>query len=448
MLKERLTPEHYATIQKFRAFAEKVFVPLFMVIVGLVIFKPIEQWWSGPEVYKVYLVGNKNDSETQRIFRSIQQETALAKLKIDGREVDVEEKDDKGEIHVAQEIASHLVNGPDTLMVIGHVFSQRTKEILPTYMAGNPPVPVITTRETLPTLMGKVEYCQEPGRYCPLIAMSPTDNDQAQSIVDFAESQGAETFLILREDDDKNTDYIHGLVKCLRARIDADRNKMDAKVTAELLVLDQVSIDAAVDLTISKHPKCIVYIGNFGTGKTYLSALQQQKAKNSQIVYSPITVLTDSSVGQEMLMSDVGSVFASYQLSGEQYLAADNVYGVDSFAMVKQLVRQVDENPIALQTDWHSSLRHLLNMHRVRDARIALIAAMKANADSGQPYVGLNGRKYAYVTPYSRQDSYFHVWRVENHLIAEADSHDGWAKPWPRGVVSASQITKIPSDSH
>jgi ABC-type branched-subunit amino acid transport system substrate-binding protein len=448
MLKEYLSPQLYARLQQLGALAGKIVLPLFMVIVGLVVFKPIEDWWSGPDVYKVYLVGNKNDSETQRIFRSIQGEAALAKLKIDGREVDVEEKDDKGNITVAKEIANHLVTGSDTLMVIGHVFSQRTKQMLPAYMAATPQIPVITTRETLPSLMGRVEYCYKPGRYCPLISMSPTDVDQARSIVDFAESQGAESFLILREDDENNGDYIHGLVKGIRENIVEDRNKMGANVTAEVPILDQVSIDAAVDLTYSKHPKCVVYIGNFGIGRKYITSLRQKGTKNPETPYSPIMVLTDSSVGQDLFMGDIGPVFASYQLSGEQYLAADNVYGVDAFAMVKQLVRQVDEDPLAFETDWRSSLRHFMNVHRVKDARVALIKAMQTNADSGQPYVGLNGRTYIYVNRYSRQDSYFHVWKVDNHQITEADSHDGWAKPWPTGVVAAALTTKISSSSH
>jgi len=437
MLKERLTPQTYARLKQVRALAEKIVVPFLMVIVGLVIFKPIEGWWTGPDVYKVYLVGDKNDAETQRIFRSIQQETALAKLKIDGREVDVEEKDDKGDIKVAQDIATRLVDGPDTLMVIGHVFSERTKEMLPIYMGADPQVPVIATRETYPALLEKVSYCYEPRRYCPLIPMSPTDHDQARSIVDFAESQSAETFLILSEDDKKNVGYINGLVEGLRTNINADREKTGAKVIAELPILDQVSIDAALSLTTSKQPKCIVYIGNFSTGKEYLNLLEEQR-KKSQASYSPLTILSDSSVGQDLLIASIGPVFASYQLSGDQYLAADNVYGVDAFAMVKQLVRQIDEDPLALQTNWHASLRHFLNIHRVVDARVALIQTMQANANSGQPYIGLNGRKYAYLNRYARQDSFFHVWRVENHRIAEADSHDGFAPPWPPGVVPAS----------
>ena len=447
MLKERFTPERYAMILEFRALAGKMFLPLFMVIVGLVIFKPIEQWWSGPDVYKVYLVGNKNDGETQRIFRSFQQETALAKLKIDGREVDVEENDDKGDMKVAQEIANRLVNEPDTLMVIGHVFSQRTKEMLPTYMAADPQVPVITTRETLPSLMGKVDYCLKPGRYCPVIAMSPSDKDQARSIVDFAESQGAETFLILQENDKENAAYIDGLAELLQGDILADRSKK-VELISDVPVLDQVSIDAAVDLTLFKRPKCIVYIGNFATERAYLSSLQEKKAETQQFSYSPMTILTDSSVGQDLLMGNIGPVYASYQLSGEQYLAADNVYGVDAFAMVKQLVRQVGEDSHALETSWSSSLRHLLNMHRVRDARVALIGKMQTNADSGLPYIGLNGRSYVYVNRYLRQDSYFHVWKVESNQIAEADSHDGPSKPWPNGVTPAALITRISKSAH
>lgn len=34
-------------------FREKVLVPLVLVIVGVVFFDPIRDWWVGPKVYKI-----------------------------------------------------------------------------------------------------------------------------------------------------------------------------------------------------------------------------------------------------------------------------------------------------------------------------------------------------------------------------------------------------------
>ena len=72
-------------LKEYGSFAwRQLALPFFMVIVGIVIFQPVERWWTGEDKYIIYLVGNKNDAETQRIFRSIQQEAALAKPSFDG----------------------------------------------------------------------------------------------------------------------------------------------------------------------------------------------------------------------------------------------------------------------------------------------------------------------------------------------------------------------------
>src|ERR1051326_1497594 len=97
---------------------DKVLIKLALLFVGLLILDPLKDWWTGPKQYKIYLVGNGADLETQRVFRGVQEEALLSHLKIDGIDVDVERRDDQGNPSTAKTVAETLKKRSDTLMVV------------------------------------------------------------------------------------------------------------------------------------------------------------------------------------------------------------------------------------------------------------------------------------------------------------------------------------------
>jgi hypothetical protein len=404
---------------------EKVIFPFIMVIVGIVIFQPVERWWTGPDKYIVYLVGNKNDTETQRIFRSIQSEAALTKLRFDGRDVEVEEEDDDGSITTAKQKASEIVGDPRTLLVIGHISSDITKEVLPEYMGAAPKVPVITTRETTPTLMENVNSCFDDKVYCPILSLSPTDDIQATDMFNFAQATGRHAFYIAQEDDPAHRQYTDYLVSQLKDRI------RDTPGTSDLVtfqsILSQKSIDTSLEAIEKYKPSCIFYLGGAETLFRLEKALSDAVTKGQlDKVDRPIIVASDGAVCQMILRRPIDQqLYLTYQLSLEDYLGADSAYGVDAFAVVSRLVSQAGENPDFSGLGFRAYVRNVINMHRVIDARATLSKLMEANAINGTPYPGRGKRQYRYYARYKLFDGQFHVWQLNGGKVGEANANAG-----------------------
>jgi branched-chain amino acid transport system substrate-binding protein len=414
----------------------KIFLQFLIVVVGIVIFDPIKAWWVGPAKYTIYLVGWTENDEVQKMFRAIEDDVALAHLTIDGKEVIVAEESDGGDPAAAGKLATELARRDDTLLVIGHVLTQSTLSALPSYMAAEPPVPVIATRETHPDLLKKVPNCKDPQVYCPFMPMSPTDTDQAQTAVEFALSRNSRKFLIVKANKPRNEEYAANLVEAYQ---DLIREK-GGDLVATTPVTDQVTLDTLFDQLDRYSPDCLFFIGPVETAAQFLRSYTDRitskaAVKPAVIEKAPrLMMFSDSAVGAGLLTAEARfaesmpppndariSVFVTFPLSGEEYRAINNVYGDDAVALVRQLLKKVEDEKLLSKTSW---LRHLISMHRVRDARRAVIHAMEANAKDNTVY-DTPHRKYQYFAKYSLHSLHFHIWRIEGQKTTEADVQDG-----------------------
>jgi hypothetical protein len=416
-----------------RSFGLKVLLQFLLVIVGIVIFDPMKEWWLGPPQYKIYLVGWTENDEVKKMFRTMEDDTSLARLRIDGKDIVVKEENDGGDPSRAKQVATELANRDDTLMVIGHVMSQSTISALPVYMGTQPQVPVIATRETHPDLLKGVTSpdCRSTDVYCAFMPMSPTDTDQAKTAVEFAVLiKHSRTFLIVKDNKPRNEEYA--------ANLSADYAQLiqekHATLVATTPVSDQVSLDAALDQMAKYRPDCVLFIGPVDNAQSFLDALAERvtatrkgpvAAKASEGLHNtPLLLFSDSAVGSGLFsaqarfsdsasaarMSSVGTaVYATFPLSGEEYGDINNVYGDDAVSLAGQLIDEVERENLLPKVSW---FRNLISMHRVRDARAAIVMAMEKNAENSTAYITPH-RKYQYFEKYSLHNLHFHVWEIQ-----------------------------------
>jgi ABC-type branched-subunit amino acid transport system substrate-binding protein len=402
-------------LSKGASLLKKIALQFLLVIVGIVVFKPIEAWWSGPSQYKVYLVGRTANQEIKKMFRTIQDDSALALLKIDGKDIVVGEVNDDGSAGKAQEIAKRLADLPDTLMVIGHVMTQSTMDALPSYMAADPKVPVIATRETHPDLLKRVvsPKCEDKDVYCPFMPMSPTDTDQAQIAIGFAISANhSHRFLIVKDNLPRNQDYADNLIAAYTNEIE-DRH---SELVTHVDVVDEVSRSAAALQISQRMPDCVLYIGPEEHAQMFLDTLRPLLVGQQR---QPLIVLSDSAIG-DLLLGTSTPVYATFPLSGQDYKSIDNVYGDDAFSLVAELVKDVNEWNLLPQV---AKLHHYINMHRVRDARAAIIRAMEYNAKNSAVYETRHG-KFQYYGKYKLLNVHFHIWEIQSGKITEVEDQN------------------------
>ena len=84
-----------------------------------------------------------------------------------------------------------------------------------------------------------------------------------------------------------------------------------------------------------------------------------------------------------------------------------------------------------------SWLRHLAIMHRVVDAREAIIREMHENSNNGRVYVASNGRTYRYVAKYELQNIHFHIWLIKERRITDVDDQDADLRASSGAILAA-----------
>jgi hypothetical protein len=420
--------EDWAKLGKFTW--TSIIIPFGTVIIGIVIFRPLERWWEGPEKYVIYLVGDRNDSEAQKIFTSVLSQVALTKPRFDGRDIEVVQEDDKADFNLAVSKAKEISLDPRTLLVVGHVSGDRTIRTLPEYMRAEPKILVITTRESTPKLLEQIQFCEQGNLYCPLIPLSPTDDVQAANIVTFAQQNGRKKLLILAEKDETHqsyTDYLSGeLADLIR------HHQTNLEYVSTEAITGTVSFDNALSVLDREKPDCLIFVGTAQTLLNFSDRLADHlDAQKVAPADRPMLIASDGAVSEMLWQTPTKGypLYVTHQLSSDQYKEGStrHVYGVDAVAIINQLIEEVGEKPKFdefRELGFLPSIRHIINMHRVTDARMLLTKKMEEHGNGAGFYTGLNGRRYEYHDRYTRFEGYFHVWHIEGRQVAEADEHD------------------------
>jgi len=414
--------------------AEKTVVPFLIVIFGIVFLDPVREWWIGPKQYKVYMVGSEKNEEIKRLFRGINLGSKLQTLQIDDVDVVVEDVDDQGANSVPT--ARDLAGRNDTLLVIGHVSSQRTIDALPVYMQAQPPIPLLATKETNPDLLKKVDWCKGP-LDCPLLQMSPTDDQQAVDTINFAlrrlrpqnQSKPSVRFLVVKQINEANKAYADYLTAKYETLLSSPSYiSKGALHVGTVNIVDAKDIAQTISTIESMEPSCLLYVGNFIIANQFLGLFQEKFPEPST---RPLIMLSDASINPQVLKQGFGAldnVFATYPLSSAEYRETESILGRDASSIVQELIRRAGPHrPMAKIDNWKYEIRRALRMHRVTDARRALSAALEEMVISGDAVTGPTNNSYSFSFPFRRKDANFHVWQIKQRGITEVDQMDAFA---------------------
>ncbi len=375
---------------------------------ALVIGARVTNYFSGPENYKIYVIGQLEvDSDIKDLFEAIK-EGEVPGVSIDTKSVKIEKRDDKGDPHDAEQIAQEIAARNDTLLVVGHVFSTQTQAALPYYRGAQPPIPVILTTETNPNLLPKRVSA---GSCPPAMRLSPTDDDQAIRVASFA-AEKAKNFWVVA--DIANIVYSRYLTAQFVTKI-TDQGKR--------VVLQSTSYNVPPLETLKAHNIDGVFFA--GDRVDALILIRQIRALTAQHVFptaphGPVIILSDWAVDNSLLTlggKEVEGVFLTHPLTAEDYsdrTKGYSAYGRNAITLVQNLIREADREFSRNRRDqdrfyWRKRAR---KMHRVGDARAVLDEVMQQCV--ARP--GLNGTtdcKYQRDADGKEENGFFHVWQAK-----------------------------------
>jgi branched-chain amino acid transport system substrate-binding protein len=349
-------------------FVSKWFVlPLLGALLGAMLIGRIIDWIIGPKAYKVYVVGNFQDSRAANaIWEAILKGGTLGK--IDGIPVELEKANDGGDPLSAQRISADLAGRNDSLLVIGHFASTQTKAALPAYLrTANPPIPVILTTETNPNLSPPKPH---EDTYDPMFRLSPTDDEQAKKAADFAIGKKAHGFWVV--EDLSNPVYSDFLARKFSEHVLEHGSQV-------LLWTNNLSFPP-VQTIKTLNVDWVFFAGSWQDALILLRQLRAMPGGEQVNV-----VLSDASVDQRLIDQGglaIKDVFLTHPMLAEDYNGPSGfgAYGSSASQIVRQLLDGANDQfgQVASANGgfgyWY---RHLLGLRRATDARIVIAALMK-----------------------------------------------------------------------
>ncbi len=378
-------------------------------IVLVIATAAIAPLWNGPDTYKVYFVGALEEKEVKRISDAFVHGGELGK--INGVPVDIEKVDDLGDPASAQQVAADIARRPDTLMVVGHVYSTQTREALPSYLRQvRPTIPVLLTTETNPSLIPPRTALSS---YDPVFRLSPDDAKQAEVAAQFAVSRHAVSFWVV--EDTANPVYSSFLAHQFVQQIHRDPMK---KVLLISTNLNMPSIEVLRSLRIE-------WVFFAGEWQNALILVRQLRAMSAEYKIKGI-LLSDGSVDRRLLElggDDVEGVYLTHPMSVTQYdKEGYSIYGADGFAVVSQLLEETNRRfpqLAARRGGIPYRIRRLLRMRRISDARNALVAEMRMSVQNNHKFLLSDGSDCQFNVEGIRNDATFHVWTISNRQFKQ-----------------------------
>lgn len=414
-----VTPSTPATASTRKPFWPRVWrlltkffvLPLVGVLISGMVIGRVADAIFGPKSYHIYVVGNDSDSDpaTQKLLAAAAAPGRLSST-LAGVPVETAIVDDSGDPSRAATIAQELASKPDTLMVIGHVYSTTTGHALPTYLQADPPIPVFLTTETnpglLPPRVATDEYVP------PVFRLFPTDDDQANVAATFIASNPNSRSVWVVEDT-SNPTYSHYLASTF---VDDVYSKTSMRV---LLWSNNVNLPPyAVDkLGID----WVFFAGDWRNALVLIRQLQAMPGGRK-----PKVLLTDASVDPLLLQyggADVDGIYLLHPMPADVFeKEAYGAVGKEASGLANVLLQKVDGQFTSLATDAAPvgyRLRKWLGLRRVSDARRALAHFMAVAVNNEIVFAVPDGTIGTTVKmgkdknrAVVRKDASFHVWQV------------------------------------
>jgi branched-chain amino acid transport system substrate-binding protein len=397
-------------VATWRFVNRNVLTQVLSAILSLIIVARVTNWWTGPQSYKVYVVGSFNPPEetTLEVWQGF---TAnQLKLTINGVSVVTERANDAGDPKEAAKIAGMLAARNDTLMVIGHVLSTQSQAALPVYLGSEPPVPVILATETNPYVVPSNSPDESP---YPVFRLSPTDDKQAEIAAEFAmEKLGKNRFWIIKNTN--NSTYSSYLASNFQERVvKAGRQVYKITDTDNLPDPDDLR-NASID--------CVFFAGDESHAMMLIDHIESVPWARK-----PRIILSDWSVGPNLIPrtgNKSEGIFLTHPLSADVYNKEQYVwYGKQSHEVVEQLITDASLRFAQALTDKEPVsffFKRILNIHRVADARTAVITIMnERHTFSTTPNI-----TYAFDHYGQSPTSEFHIWQIQKQNFVECEPEE------------------------
>jgi hypothetical protein len=423
-----------------------------------------------PKPYKIYVVADPDiNSETlSKNFQFQEQKPRVAKIGDVDVKVQIEMLADQ-DMETSRKKAEELLARPDTLLVIEHGRSQHIQNSLRTYMAGRPQVPVIATVATEDDLLNQCnESCFDEGwfapvrtgddRFLPLLQLSPTNEVQGRSAVQFASQKNKHRFLVISSDDPINRSYSENMVKAYSDAIAASQ--------AELVGVRKMDNLPNEYYMKTSKPDCVLYVGGLGEAEVLFNRLSGMRLAGVDLM----VILSDSVIESRGTDSNLaafvppspanpdlpqqagvpiiqaarvdhmaGGIWAAsdqphtipveftYQADASDYNSHTSGYAEDAFSIALQLIQDLNERG----GDLRFRIKSFLHMHNVKDARRNLVEIMQQNSMSRTWYRSASGRPYVFKG-HKQYGGMFHVWRLKENPEqpgSEMEDIDNWHPP-------------------
>jgi branched-chain amino acid transport system substrate-binding protein len=296
-------------------------------------------------------------------------------------------------------------------MVVGHGYSTTTKSALPNYLGADPPVPVILTTETNPTLVPSSPNRTGEVVVPPVFRLFPTDDNQAAVAAKFFADQGATKVWVVQ--DTANPTYSEYLARAfLKAAYD-HQPQLKVILWSNNLSLPPYSVEKlGIDWV-------------FFAGDPMNALVLVRQIKALQLAKPPRVLLSDASADKSLVTYGKGElegVYLMHPLSPVVFTQTGyEIVGDEASKLTVDLVAKAHEDFDHLATDTAPvsyRLRKLFGLHRVSDARRAIAQYMSVAVLNGNPLTP--GDSPISMTrangngPVIRKDASFHVWKIEN----------------------------------
>jgi len=483
-LNTRTRREWQWTVRLIREWAAKhtgeiAWAFVFAVLAGYAFAIYIED----PKPYTIYVVADPdtNSEIMSKDFLPEEQKESFAKIGDVRVRVKIETLANQ-EVGTAKQKAIELVAKPDTLLVIQHGRSQHVENSLKTYLGTRPQVPVIATVATDDELLIQCKNdnsCYDEGwfqpaqqdtsRFVPVLQLSPTNEVQGSSAVQFAAQKNKRRFLVVSSNDPVNESYANNMVKAYSVAVYAAH--------AELVGIRKTdSLPSERSFQILK-PDCVLYAGGVGEAQALLNYLAsvQRPSKELMVIFSdsviesrgtdedlaafspmhtgpaftsapdpfviPAAEIKRLPTGRKPMPSTASGLLVhfTYQTDANDYNAHTNGYAEDAFSIAHELIDDLNERG----GDFRFGLKSLLHLHNVTDVRRSLVSIMKQNSVSRTWYKSASGRPYVFEGP-KQYGGLFHVWQLRPSAQpgSKMDDVDNWHLPRV-GAASPDQPKSI-----
>jgi len=180
----------------------------------------------------------------------------------------------------------------------------------------------------------------------------------------------------------------------------------------------------------TNRPDCILVASDSKLARellNYLDNFLDESDKNT------LFVLSDAAVSPQIRngFGHLERVYVLYPISSRDYADPDSIIGRDAALVLQELIARAGaDRPLRMHHTLAYSIRRLVSMHRVPDARQALAAAVLEEAKSSTPIQGTTGNQYTFRFPIGRKDGIFHIWHVSPAGgLKDVDALDASAPP-------------------